>query len=426
MKLKAKHRTLFAALILLPAFTLISCSQSSPVWRKGNMHTHSFWSDGDDFPESVTRWYKENGYDFLALTDHNVILEGERWRDIPNDHPALRKYRETYGSDWVETQPAENKGQTRARLKALQEFRSLYEEPNKFLIIMGNEITSPHAVHFLAFHQNKIIPAPQGSADERVKMMRETVDNIAACRTETGINVYPVLAHPNFQWAITAEMMLKLPSLRFFEVYNFSSDCNNEGSEYRAGTERIWDIVLSQRLASGNSLLLYGLATDDTHNYHGGSSGPGKGWVMVQSDKLTPAAILTAMNNGDFYASTGVTLKDIRCDGKNISIKIKPEKGVTYKSEFIGTMQGFDSASSPATDAEGRVIENTTRTYSPEIGRVLAVSKSLNPVYPFTGQEHYVRVRITSTADHLDPSTGEILGKQKAWLQPHVPENNQN
>ncbi len=385
------------------------------------MHTHSFWSDGDDFPESVTRWYKENGYDFLALTDHNVIVEGERWRDIPNDHPALQKYRETYGTDWVETEPAEEEGMIKVRLKALQEFRSRYEEPNEFMIIMGNEITSPHAVHFLAFHQNKIIPAPQGSAEERVKMMRETVDNIAAYREETGINVYPVLAHPNFRWAITAEMMLKLPTLRFFEVYNYSSECNNQGSEYRAGTERIWDIVLSQRLASGNDQLLYGLATDDTHNYHGGSSGPGKGWIMVRSAELTPESIFAAMNTGDFYASSGVTVKDIQCDGKTIDIKIEPEADVSYKTEFIGTMRGFDPASTPVTDAEGNEIPNTTRTYSPEIGRILAESQSINPVYTFTGRELYVRVRITSTADHIDPTTGEILGKQKAWLQPHAP-----
>jgi hypothetical protein len=421
MKLKAKRRTLFAALILLPAFTLISCSQSGTIWRKGNMHTHSFWSDGDDFPESVARWYKENGYDFLALTDHNVILEGERWRDIPNDHPALKKYLEDYDSDWVDTQPAEEEGHTKVRLKTLQEFRSLYEEPGEFLIIMGNEITSPHAVHFLAFQQNKIIPAPQGSAEERIKMMRETVDNIAAYRAETGINVYPVLAHPNFRWAITAEMMLKLPTLRFFEVCNYSSECNNEGSKYRADTERMWDIVLSQRLASGNNQILYGLATDDTHNYHGGSSGPGKGWIMVRSTELTPEAILSAMNTGDFYASSGVTVNDIQCSAKTIRIQIKPEKDVSYKTEFIGTMQGFDSASTPTTDAEGNEIPNTTRTYSPEIGRVLAESQSLDPVYTFTGRELYVRIRITSTADHIDPTTGDILGKQKAWLQPHIP-----
>src|SRR4051812_40680344 len=31
-------------------------------WFKGNLHTHSLWSDGNDFPEMIADWYKSNGY----------------------------------------------------------------------------------------------------------------------------------------------------------------------------------------------------------------------------------------------------------------------------------------------------------------------------------------------------------------------------
>ncbi len=37
-------------------------------WFKGNLHTHSYWSDGDEFPEVIMDWYKSKGYQFLALT----------------------------------------------------------------------------------------------------------------------------------------------------------------------------------------------------------------------------------------------------------------------------------------------------------------------------------------------------------------------
>ena len=30
-------------------------------------------SDGDSTPDEVTRWYKEHGYQFLVLSDHNVL-----------------------------------------------------------------------------------------------------------------------------------------------------------------------------------------------------------------------------------------------------------------------------------------------------------------------------------------------------------------
>ena len=34
---------------------LISCNTdvNEQQWQKGNLHTHSFWSDGDDFPEMI-------------------------------------------------------------------------------------------------------------------------------------------------------------------------------------------------------------------------------------------------------------------------------------------------------------------------------------------------------------------------------------
>lgn len=37
---------------------------------KGNMHTHSFRSDGREAPEIVAAVYRKAGYDYIALTDH--------------------------------------------------------------------------------------------------------------------------------------------------------------------------------------------------------------------------------------------------------------------------------------------------------------------------------------------------------------------
>ena len=48
-------------------------------WFKGNLHTHTWWSDGDSPPETVTAWYREHGYQFLVLSDHNGLSEGTKW-----------------------------------------------------------------------------------------------------------------------------------------------------------------------------------------------------------------------------------------------------------------------------------------------------------------------------------------------------------
>lgn len=45
------------------------------TWLKGNLHTHTTRSDGRRSPEDTVALYRENGYDFIALTDHWTVSE---------------------------------------------------------------------------------------------------------------------------------------------------------------------------------------------------------------------------------------------------------------------------------------------------------------------------------------------------------------
>jgi len=51
----------------LGCLVLVGCApvEPEPQWWKGNLHTHSLWSDGDDYPEMILDWYKTNGYHFM-------------------------------------------------------------------------------------------------------------------------------------------------------------------------------------------------------------------------------------------------------------------------------------------------------------------------------------------------------------------------
>ena len=62
--------------------TVTAAESGTPRYWKGNLHTHSLWSDGDDFPDMIADWYKSHGYNFLGMTEHNVIAEGDRWVDV--------------------------------------------------------------------------------------------------------------------------------------------------------------------------------------------------------------------------------------------------------------------------------------------------------------------------------------------------------
>ena len=59
-------------------------------WFRGNLHTHSLWSDGNDFPEMICDWYREHGYHFVALSDHNVLSDSEKWIKESVDRKSTR------------------------------------------------------------------------------------------------------------------------------------------------------------------------------------------------------------------------------------------------------------------------------------------------------------------------------------------------
>jgi hypothetical protein len=52
-------------------------------WFKGNLHTHTTQSDGLLTPDQAIAWYRERGYNFLAVTDHWVL--SRRRTFAPND-----------------------------------------------------------------------------------------------------------------------------------------------------------------------------------------------------------------------------------------------------------------------------------------------------------------------------------------------------
>ncbi|MDA1050843.1 MAG: hypothetical protein O3C40_10240 [Planctomycetota bacterium] len=154
-----------------------SCQADEGHWYKGNLHTHSLWSDGNDFPEMIVDWYVQQGYDFLSLSDHNILSRGEKWvgEELGPKRGAidgLKRYLARFGDDWVETR--EKDGKTEIRLKTLEEFGPMFDKPGEFLMIQAEEITDHFGSLPIHVNANNIaeLIRPQGGGS-----VRETIAN---------------------------------------------------------------------------------------------------------------------------------------------------------------------------------------------------------------------------------------------------------
>ena len=331
-----------SALLAILAITLGLAGRRSPVsgqgtaqrpvnmtkWYKGNTHTHTLNSDGDSSPDDVVRWYREHGYQFLSLTDHNFLT-------------------------------------------SIDGLNALHGADEKFLVIRGEEVTDKSGekpIHINGLDIRTLV-GPQGGGSVIETIQR----NVDAIRKVDGI---PHINHPNFHWAITRDELSQVQRTKLLEIFNGHPTVNNEGGGGVPGLEEVWDFLLS----SGK--LIYGIAVDDAHQFKRpwarDAARPGQGWVNVSAERLTPRAILDAMERGEFYASTGVVLTSYHADEKSINVAIKPTDRFTkFRVQFIGK--------------GGKILKEETT----------------NPAaYQIRGDEGYVRTRVID-------SNG-----LRAWMQP--------
>ena len=392
-----KYKHLILQFVFLLLFSISGFSQEK--YYKGNLHTHSYWSDGDEFPELIMEWYKNNGYDFIALSDHNIIAEGEKWKKIPKDtlyQNAFREYLEKYGEDWVVYK--KDSAGTHVKLRTLEEFRPLFEEEEKFLIFKAEEVTSyldKKAVHMGAVNIQEVVQPKEGKSI--VDLIQNNLDAIKEQSERTGEPILQHLNHPNFTYAITAKDIIQINGERFFEVFNGHPYVNNYGDSIHSSTEEMWDEVNMAYIQAGKPLL-YALATDDSHHYHKfGSrySNAGRGWVMVKAEKLHPHALIENMEAGNFYATTGVVLKNVTFEDNVLSVKVKPEAGVDYQIQFIGAQKDR---------LESKVLETVK-----------------GPAAEFKVTEDYLFVRAKIISSKIKDNPYREGDVEVAWVQPYKP-----
>jgi hypothetical protein len=345
----------------------------------------------------ILDWYKTHGYDFIALSDHNTMARDEKWIKVIKSRmyeDDFQKYLTRFGADWVTHKT--DSGRTLVKLKTYPEYKKKMEGPG-FLIIPAEEITDRYEgkpLHMGGINLQQLV-SPQGGRGVTETLQRN-IDAVLQQRKETGVPMFAHINHPNFFYAITAEDMIQLHGERFFEVYNGHPMVHNEGDSLHPSTETLWDDINLAYYKRGQPLLL-GLGTDDSHSYHQfgtAYANAGRGWVMVYSDSLKPRSLVEALEGGDFYASSGVMLKNVSLNKKEMVVEVQAEAGVTYTIEFVGVLKGSEKST------------------------VLARVNGAKAKFLVTEKHLFVRARITSSKLKRNPYRDKEV--EMAWTQPII------
>lgn len=319
----------------LPWLLFTADKSQAAEWYRGSTHTHTINSVGDSTPDEVVKWYRENGYNFVFVTDHKMVTN-------------------------------------------VDPLNALFGAAGQFLVIQGEEVSSNFAgtagkvyVHVNSLNPRQTVMPVQGTST------RDTLQkNLDAIHLAGGL---AQINHPNFMWQLNAADIAAVKGACLLEIMNRHPLVNSfgAGADFPSA-EELWDQVLSR------GTIVWGVASDDAsefkvHDPSATEGHPGKGWIVVRAEHLTTAEIMQAIDKGDFYASTGIALKDYKVEGKQITIEMQ-DKNVyltKYRTRFIGK--------------GGVVLQDSTATPA---------------TYLIKGNEGYVRARISDSNGNM------------AWTQP--------
>ena len=352
---------------LATSMAIASCqnlmeNKKKQTWYKGNTHTHTILcGHADTHPDTVALWYLERDYNFLVLSEHNQFID-------PNsvNLPAKRR--------------------------------------TDFILIPGEELSDVNHVHTTAMNikrevylhshvEDSLRLENDSQLSSNVNLIQRYVDSTRSAKGE------PILNHPNWSQGVPASDIQQVERLNMIELYNGHPDVNNWGSNKFPSMEQKWDSLLT----AGKRM--YAVSSDDAHIFKTWSpdkSNPGRGWVMVQSEELSPDAIMASMSKGNFYATSGVMLSIVNITKAVYEIKV--DIPATYKATNNSFVIGYKNENVK----EGFVIE-----FISDKGKIIQTVEGISAKIEIPAGLKYVRAKVIYSIRR--PS---FMEQFFAWTQP--------
>jgi hypothetical protein len=276
-------------------------------------------SDGITSPEDLVKFYIESGYDFLSITDHGKVTNIDELENT-----------------------------------------ELLMIPGEELCVGQTHVSTFY--HIVGLGIEKTLPF---NDFERNLNPQKVIDYI---NHQGGISI---LAHPYWS-GMNQKDMLAISGYHGVEIYNTTCDY-----ERNRGLSAVHiDGIIKQ----GRKPFIF--ATDDHH----GSKRPlipfdaGIAWINVKANKLSKESIISSIQKGLFYSSTGPEIKEIIIEDEGtIHLKCTPAKHITFASSPAAGRK-LHAENEPLTEAtyEGEPSESYLRI---EITDYEGKTAWSNPIY---------------------------------------------
>ena len=300
---------------------------------KACLHAHTAVSDGEFSPATLKARYQALGYSVVAFTDHELLRRHDELAD--DSFLPLAGLEVTFWSHAYEQDPrppiidhvhmnliAVKPGlDAQPWLDAIQCAR--YANRGGRGPVSPDECT-PEEIE-AARQEKHIMEHPDKSRYFDAKTVRTLV------REAREAGFIAALNHPVWSWLSLADADA-CEGLWAVEVYN--RDSKHERDDF-------YDALLR----GGRNPGLCCLATDDAHcGYHIGC-----GWTMIRAPRLDLPSIADALETGQFYASTGPSLRSARLERDIVRAETSPcatvrlidAKGVAGRQDAAGNERGI-------------------------------------------------------------------------------------
>lgn len=268
---------------------------------KANLHSHSVYSDGHLTVEEMKEAYMKKGYSIIAFTDHehlidNSHLDDENFLSITSCEVAVKEFPEQ---------------------STLVNMDMRVGHFNFYALDQHNTVTPCYSSVYDHFVNDLNRDKIKFEGEYERKYSIERINEMIRIANEKGFIVS--YNHPN--WSLeNATRYLGYENLFAVEIVN--------GGCIKAGyvdNEGVFDDILR----SGKKI--FATTADDNHNPHPIDSklcDSFGGWVMINAEKLEYSEIMSALQRGDFYASTGPEITSLTRDGDTVRVECSDAKKI--------------------------------------------------------------------------------------------------